>query len=102
MQYSIFGYLKGLGKYVIGCNPKSRYRYAKSIVSNTKHGPYKHKKVKVLAIEIFKKNWKAGDLSFSSIIREELADMAKIDDIADCYLMLLYFLKHNTTYFIIE
>ena len=30
LQYSIFGFLKGLGKYVVGCNPKSRYGYEKA------------------------------------------------------------------------
>ena len=69
IQFAILGYLKGLKKHVVSCNPRTRYSFANSLCHDmTKPTKYTHAAVKQISIDLFKLHWRSKRLQFSVAI----------------------------------
>ena len=99
IEYAIIGFLKAMKCYIaISCS-KERNQFCGTqlgICTSTKK--YSHAKNKQNAIDLFKKHWNPKDLLFSSHIYNKLALLDKIDDLSDCFVMSLHFIKTNTSF----
>ena len=103
IQYAILGYLNGKGLHVVLYGSKERnlfYRKELQIELPTKKFSYSENKQN--GIILFKRDWKAKRLLFNDSIYGKMAELPKIDDISDCYVMVLYFIKTNTNFIVIE